>query len=40
MYGTQDSSNAWQKLWSEHLRSNGFELGAELVSGSAMEMIL
>ena len=28
MYGTQDASNAWQKLWSEHLRSIGFELGA------------
>ena len=28
MYGTQVASNAWQKLWSEHLRSNGFELGA------------
>ena len=28
MYGTQDVSNAWQKLWGEHLRSNGFELGA------------
>ena len=42
MYGTQDASNAWQKLWGEHLRSNGFELGAsnpplhksELVNGS------
>ena len=41
MYGTQDASNAWQKLWGEHLRSNGFELSAcnpeldrsELVSG-------
>ena len=41
MYGTQDANNAWQKLWSEHLRSNGFELGAsnhalyrsELVNG-------
>ena len=41
MYGTQDASNAWQKLWSEHLRNNGFELGAsnpalcrsELVNG-------
>ena len=41
MYGTQDASNAWQKLWCEHLRSNGFELGAsnpalyrsELVNG-------
>ena len=41
MYGTQDASNAWQKLWGEHLRSNGFELGAsnpalyrsELVNG-------
>ena len=40
MYGTQDASK-WQKLWGEHLRSNGFELGAsnpasyrsELVSG-------
>ena len=28
MYGTQDASNAWQKLWGEHFRSNGFELGA------------
>ena len=28
MYGTQDASNAWQKLWGEHLRSNGFELSA------------
>ena len=28
MYGTQDASSAWQKLWGEHLRSNGFELGA------------
>ena len=41
MYGTQDASNAWKKLWREHLRSNGFELVAsnpalyrsELVSG-------
>ena len=41
MYGTQDASNAWQKLWGEHLRNNGFEPGAsnpalyrsELVSG-------
>ena len=41
MYGTQDASNAWQKLWREHLRNNGFELGAsnpalyrsELVNG-------
>ena len=40
-YGTQDASNAWQKLWGEHLRSNGFELSAsnqalynsELVNG-------
>ena len=28
MYGTQDESNAWQELWCEHFRSNGFELGA------------
>ena len=28
IYGAQDASNAWQKLWREHLRSNGFELGA------------
>ena len=28
MYGTQDASNAWQKLWGEHLRSHGFEPGA------------
>ena len=27
MYGTQDASNAWQKLCCEHLRRNGFELG-------------
>ena len=41
MYGAQDASNAWQKLWGEHLHSNGFELGAsnpalyssELVNG-------
>ena len=40
MYGTQDASNAWQKLWGEQLR-NSFELGAsnpalyrsELVNG-------
>ena len=28
MYRTQDASNAWQKLWGEHLRNNGFDLGA------------
>ena len=41
MYRTQDASNAWQKLWGEHLRNNGFEIGAsnpalyrsELVNG-------
>ena len=41
MYGTEDASNAWQKLWGEHLSSNGFEFGArnpalyrsELVNG-------
>ena len=41
MYGTQAASNAWQKLWRENLRNNGFELGAsnpplyrsELVNG-------
>ena len=41
MYGTQDESNARQKLWGEHLSCNGFELGAsnpalyrsELVNG-------
>ena len=41
MYGTQDASNAWKKLWGEHLRNNRFELGAsnpalyrsELVNG-------
>ena len=40
-YGTQEASNAWQKLWGEHLRGNGLELGAsnpalyrsELVNG-------
>ena len=41
MYGTQDASNAWQKLWCEHLRNSGIELGesnpamyrSELVNG-------
>ena len=41
MYEMKDASNAWQKLWSDYFRSNGFELGAsnpalyrsELVSG-------
>ena len=41
IFGTQDESNTWQKLWGEHLRNNGFELGAsnpalyrsELVNG-------
>ena len=28
MFGTQDASNAWKKLWGEHFRSNGFELVA------------
>ena len=28
MHGTKDASNAWQKLWGEHLRNNGFELRA------------
>ena len=28
VYGTQDVSNAWKKLWREHVRSNGFELVA------------
>ena len=28
VYRTQDASNARQKLWGEHLRNNGFELGA------------
>ena len=27
MYGTQDASDAWQKLLGERFRSNGFELG-------------
>ena len=43
-YGTQDASNAWQKLWGEHLRSNGFELGASnqscIVQIRACEWIL
>ena len=30
MYGTQDAGNAWQKLWGEHLRNNGFEVQAIL----------
>ena len=41
MFGTKDASNAWKKLWSEHLRSSGFEVVAsnpalyrsELVNG-------
>ena len=45
MCGTQDASNAWQKVWCEHLRNNGFELGAnnptlyrsELVNGLCHE---
>ena len=37
MYGTQDASNAWQKLWGEHLRSNGHELGAIL--GNVMRFL-
>ena len=28
MHGTQDAGNAWQKLLGEHIRNNGFELGA------------
>ena len=28
LYGTRDASNAWQRLWGEHLRSNGLELSA------------
>ena len=28
MFGTQDASNGWKKLWREHLRSSGFELVA------------
>ena len=45
MYGTQDASNAWHKLWGKHLLCNGFELGAsnpalyrsELVNGFCHE---
>ena len=37
MYGTQDASNAWQKLWGEHLRNNGFELG--VVTAAAEDQI-
>ena len=48
MYGTQDSSNAWQKLWGEHLRNNGVSLvqailhctDQSLRMDSIMEMIL
>ena len=43
MYGTQDASNAWQKLWGEHFRSNGFELVAKqssVVQIRACEWIL
>ena len=43
MYGTQDASNAWQKLWCEQIRSNGFELGASkssVVPTRACEWIL
>ena len=32
MYGTQDAINAWQKLWGEQLRSNGYVLGASTPS--------
>ena len=31
MYETQDGSNAWQKLWGEHLRSSRFELAGHMM---------
>ena len=50
MYGTQEASNAWQKLWGEHLRNKGFDLSLvqailyctdqSLWMDSVMEMIL
>ena len=39
MYGTQDASNAWQKLWGEHLRNNGFELGARYLALYRSELV-
>ena len=39
MYGTQDASNAWQKLWGEHLRNNGFELGASNPASYRSELV-
>ena len=31
--------NAWQKLWCEHLRNNGFELGASNPALSRSELV-
>ena len=39
MYGTQDASNAWQKLWGEHLRSNGFEFGPSNPALCRLELV-
>ena len=39
MYGTQDASNAWRKLWGEHLRSNGFELVASNPALFRLELV-
>ena len=39
MYGTQGASNAWQKLWCEHLRNNGFELGASNPALNRSELV-
>ena len=39
MYGTQDASNAWKKVWCEHLRNNGFELGASNLALYRSELV-
>ena len=39
MYGTKDGSTAWQKLWGEHLRSNGFEFGASNLALYRSELV-
>ena len=39
MYGTQDASNAWQKMGCEHLRSNAIELGASIPALYRSELV-
>ena len=39
MYGTEDASNAWQKLWSEHLRNNGFKFGVSNLAFRRSELV-